>query len=308
MSTHGADWPGGVQEDDASRTGGGSALSGGEGADVDRRGWAANESAQAKLTLSLRVTGVRPGGFHELDAEMVTIDLADALTFTQGSGLTVIDGVVGDLGLEALGDDNLVERALSLVGRQASVRLTKQVPVGAGLGGGSADAAAVLRWAGVTSFEIAAQLGSDVPFCLVGGRARVTGVGERVEALPFENRRFVLLLPPISVDTGAVYRAWDYLRRQESTGATDPIDNGNDLEEAALTVAPQLRYWRETFASITGKRPRLAGSGSTWFLEGTREELDLGTRSSLVLGTVRAPLVAVRTTEALLPAVQTQPS
>jgi 4-diphosphocytidyl-2-C-methyl-D-erythritol kinase len=218
--------------------------------------------------------------------------------------LTVIDGVVGDLGLNALTDDNLVEKALHLVNRRASVRLAKRIPVGAGLGGGSADAAAVLRWAGVTSPQVAAQLGSDVPFCLAGGRARVSGVGERVDALPFEDRRFVLLLPPISVDTGAVYRAWDYLHRQEGTLSDGRQDSGNDLEEAALTVAPQLRHWRETFAGITGRRPRLAGSGSAWFVEGTPEELDLGKRSSLVLGNQRAPLVATRTTKAVLPAAE----
>jgi 4-diphosphocytidyl-2-C-methyl-D-erythritol kinase len=238
---------------------------------------------------------------HELQAEMVTIDLADTLTFSEGSGLMVIDGVIGDLGLDALTDDNLVDRALALVGRTASVRLTKHIPVGAGLGGGSADAAAVLRWGGVTSEEVAAQLGSDVPFCVAGGRASVSGVGDIVTPLPFEDRRFVLLLPPISVETGAVYRAWDYLHRQDGLSAASP-DSGNDLEAAALAVAPQLLHWRETFAGITGRRPRLAGSGSTWFVEGTREELDLGNRTSLVLGPMRAPLVSVRTTESTLPA------
>jgi 4-diphosphocytidyl-2-C-methyl-D-erythritol kinase len=285
------------------------------------------ESAPAKLTLSLRVTGVRPDGLHELDAEMVTIDLADTLSFTEGSGLTVIDGVVGDLGIEALGDDNLVDRALALVHRQAAVRLTKRIPVGAGLGGGSADAAAVLRWAGAIDPDLGAKLGSDVSFCIYGGRARVKGVGERIEALPFADRRFVLLLPPIVVNTGAVYRAWDYLQRpdagSELAEERDPMipsdrssapsseggqsdaarasESTNDLEEAALTVSPQLRYWRETFWSITGRQPRLAGSGSTWFIEGTREELQLGNRTSLVLGSQRAPLVSVRTTEALVP-------
>jgi 4-diphosphocytidyl-2-C-methyl-D-erythritol kinase len=260
--------------------------------------------------LSLRIKGVRGDGLHELEAEMVTIDLADSLNFAEGSGLTVIDGVVGDLGLDALSDDNLVEKALALVGRQANVRLAKRIPVGAGLGGGSADAGAVLRWAGVTDHEVALQLGSDVPFCVAGGRALVSGVGEVIQTLPFEDRRFVLLLPPLSVDTGAVYRAWDYLHRKagavvtDSRSSADSADGGNDLEEAALTVEPQLRYWRDTFAQITGRRPRLAGSGSTWFVEGSPEELDLGNRTSLVLGNSRAPIVATRTTKAMQPYAQ----
>ena len=81
------------------------------------------------------------------------------------------------------------------------VRLTKRIPLGGGLGGGSADAGAVLRWAGCDDLELAVTLGADVPFCVVGGRARVEGVGERVTPLPFEPRRYLLVLPPFGVDT-----------------------------------------------------------------------------------------------------------
>ena len=73
-------------------------------------------------------------------------------------------------------------RALDACGRRAAVRLTKRIPVGGGLGGGSADAAAVLRWAGCADVSVAADLGADVPFCVAGGRARVEGIGERVDA------------------------------------------------------------------------------------------------------------------------------
>ncbi|MEZ5179933.1 MAG: hypothetical protein R2746_17070 [Acidimicrobiales bacterium] len=137
-------------------------------------------SAPAKLTVSLRVVGVRPDGFHLIDAEMVTIDLADELAFSPGDGLEV----VGATGLAVpADDDNLVRRALRLVGRRAQVRLAKSIPAGAGLGGGSADAAAVLRWAGFDDAVRAAELGADVPFCIRGGRARVTGIGEVLEPL-----------------------------------------------------------------------------------------------------------------------------
>ena len=142
-------------------------------------------TAPAKLTLSLRVTGVRDDGLHLLDAEMVSIDLADTLTFEPGSGISVDDEVSGGLGVDRVpvGPDNLVARALRAVGRHAAVRIVKRIPAGAGLGGGSADAAAVLRWAGCIDLAVAAGLGADVPFCVRGGRARVTGVGERVEPL-----------------------------------------------------------------------------------------------------------------------------
>jgi 4-diphosphocytidyl-2-C-methyl-D-erythritol kinase len=214
------------------------------------------EHARAKLTLSLRVTGTRDDGYHLIDAEMVTLDLADTLVFAPGSGIELVPLVE----LPRFTPD-LVTRALEAVGRSAFVRLEKRIPVGAGLGGGSADAAAVLRWAGVDDLAVATSLGADVPFCLVGGRARVTGVGDVLQALPFEARTFTLLTPPLQVSTAAVYAAWDALG--------GPVgDNGNDLEPAALHVEPRLAGWRDRLGDATGRTPRLAGSGSTWFVEG----------------------------------------
>jgi 4-diphosphocytidyl-2-C-methyl-D-erythritol kinase len=215
--------------------------------------------ALAKLTLSLRITGVRDDGYHLIDAEMVTLDLADELHFADGDRLTV----TGATGLDVpAGDDNLVRRALRAVGRTADVTLTKRIPAGAGLGGGSADAAAVLRWAGCDDMSVAASLGADVPFCVAGGRARVTGVGEVVTPLAFEDRSFTLLVPPFGVSTPAVYAAWDRLG--------GPIgEHGNDLEPAALEVEPRLAEWRDRLGEATGQQPVLAGSGGTWFVEGS---------------------------------------
>jgi len=214
--------------------------------------------APAKLTLTLRITGVRPDGFHLIDAEMVTVDLADQLTFTEGDGLEV----VGATGLPVpAGEDNLVRRALRMVGRTAHVRLTKSIPAGAGLGGGSADAAAVLRWADVDDLAIAAGLGADVAFCVRGGRARVTGIGEVLTPLPPEDRTFTLLTPPFGCSTPAVYRAWDDLGGPKADGP-------NDLEPAALAVEPRLATWRDRLGDATGVTPSLAGSGSTWFVPG----------------------------------------
>jgi 4-diphosphocytidyl-2-C-methyl-D-erythritol kinase len=193
---------------------------------------------------------------HLLDAEMVSLDLHDTLTFSDGDGLEV----VGDVDAPA-GDDNLVRRALRAVERSAHVVLDKRIPSGAGLGGGSSDAAAVLRWAGVHDLDLATSIGADVAFCVVGGRARVRDIGEWIESLPFENRTYTLLTPPLTCSTPAVYRAWD-----ELGGPTG--EHGNDLEPAVLTVAPELARWRDALGDATGQQPRLAGSGSTWFVEG----------------------------------------
>lgn len=214
--------------------------------------------ALAKLTLSLRIGQTRPDGYHEIDAEMVTLDLCDELTFKPGEGLEVF----GAVGLPVQSDDdNLVRRALKATGRTAQVRLDKRIPAGAGLGGGSADAAAVLRWAGCDDIEIAASLGADVPFCLIGGHARVSGLGEIIEPLPATNKTFTLLTPPFGVSTVAVYRKWDELGGPRSVGP-------NDLEIAAIAVEPRLTEWRERLKELTGLEPVLAGSGSTWFVEG----------------------------------------
>ena len=268
--------------------------------------------APAKLTLSLRVTGVRADGFHLIDSEMVSVSLADELEISSGDGLEVVDEVPGGLGVTRVptGADNLVARALDAVGRRADVRLRKRIPTGAGLGGGSTDAGAVLRWAGVRDLALAARLGADVPFCIDGGHARVTGIGEIVDTLPAVERAFVLLLPPLSVDTAAVYRAWDEQRAQPDrahhtgdqrdrshTGASDGdgTDGENDLEPAALHVQPELAHWRACLGEATGVHPKRAGSGAAWFVEGTPEQLGIGGREWLSVGEARAPLVAVRT-------------
>jgi len=226
--------------------------------------------AHAKLTLSLRVTGRRADGYHLLDSEMINVDLADTLEFSAGEGFEVVDGGAGAGGYREVPTDgsNLVLRALALVGRQARVRLVKRVPAGAGLGGGSADAAAVLRWAGAigpNALAMAATLGADVPFCLAGGgRATVSGVGEILEPLPLDDldeKEYTLLVPPFGVSTADVYRTWDDMGGPVS-------ENLNDLEPAALRVEPRLAVWRDRLGEAAGETPVLAGSGSTWFVRG----------------------------------------
>jgi 4-diphosphocytidyl-2-C-methyl-D-erythritol kinase len=217
--------------------------------------------APAKLTLSLRITGVRRDGLHLIDAEMVTLSLHDVVTIDpEGDGVTTTgryaEGVPAD-------DGNIVAKALSLVQRRAGVTIDKRIPHGGGLGGGSSDAAAVLRWAGFADARAAAVIGADVPFCLVGGRARVGGIGEIVEPLPHVDRDVTLVVPPLSVSTQEVYRAWDALGGPTSAGA-------NDLEPAAIQVAPALADWRERIGAASGETPVLAGSGATWWVPGER--------------------------------------
>ncbi|WP_419855635.1 4-(cytidine 5'-diphospho)-2-C-methyl-D-erythritol kinase [Candidatus Poriferisodalis sp.] len=247
--------------------------------------------APAKLTLSLRITGTRADGYHFIDAEMVTLDLCDEVIVHRSSQQSVeivpapaANGPAGattEWGIPA-DRSNLVIRALELAGRTAHVEVRKRIPPGAGLGGGSADAAAVLRWANrMTAIETAeaaatgstsrpqtraivtpqqaASLGADVAFCLVGGRARVTGVGEHIEPLPFRDQSFLLWMPPLQVDTAAVYGTWDELGGPAG-------DRSNDLEPAAVALHPELAAWRDELARIFGRRPQLAGSGGTWFI------------------------------------------
>lgn len=247
--------------------------------------------APAKLTASLQVVGRREDGFHLLDAEMVSLDLADELEIGPGEGLEVVDAVAwrgapgrgeehGGLPVP-VGPDNLVARALALAGRRARVRLVKAIPAGAGLGGGSSDAAAVLRWAGVTEAAVAARLGADVPFCLRGGRARVRGIGEVVEPLEWREATFVVVSPPFGVSSAAVYRAFDEVGPGHETTT-------NDLELAACTVEPRLERWRAILAEAAREVPLLAGSGSSWFFPCGPDE----TVAKAVLEEIEAALAA----------------
>lgn len=152
-------------------------------------GAASFERAPAKLTVGLRVVGVRADGLHLVDAEMVTVDLFDDLEITEGPGLDRLE-IRGATGLPVVADDdNLVRRALRLVERSARVVLTKRIPAGAGLGGGSSDAATTLlalnrlwglNWSREQLLRIAVTLGADVPFFVGGRNAWVEGIGEQL--------------------------------------------------------------------------------------------------------------------------------
>jgi 4-diphosphocytidyl-2-C-methyl-D-erythritol kinase len=223
--------------------------------------------AHAKLTLTLKMIGIRDDGYHLIDAEMVSLDLHDVLVFDRSrTGLDAIGPF--STGIPTDGS-NLVARALELADGSAHVTIDKRIPHGGGLGGGSTDAATTMRWAGYLTGDAAlvraAALGADISFCLIGGRARVRGIGELIEPLAHIDRVFTLIIPPLDVSTPAAYRAWDDLG-----GPT--VDGPNDLETAAIAVEPQLARWRDAIGERTGVAPTLAGSGATWFIDGEHSD------------------------------------
>ena len=245
--------------------------------------------ALAKANLGLEVVGRRPDGLHELVSIIANVDLADTVTLSPGAGLRVSGTYAPVPPLDP--DTELASRALALLeaacGRSLGlgVAIDKRIPVGAGLGGGSADAAAVLRAAGVLGVTLgdgdaaamALRLGADVPFQLAGGAALVTGVGETLEPLPVPEAYLAMVFPGIAISTAAVFgelrpEEWGD-GRMTSAAARFLKDGGgagaltrlpNSLLAPALRLHPELG---EAIASLrrAGWDPRMSGSGSTLF-------------------------------------------
>lgn len=249
-------------------------------------------TAPAKLTLTLRVTGVRADGFHELEALTVSVS-------APFDDVMVADAPPGTVGLTVTGrtddvptdESNLVVRAARAVlppDTGAHISLHKRIPPGAGLGGGSADAGVVLRALrdrhgldpGLVA-QAAADLGSDIPFCVHGGPAWMRGRGEILEPVEIPGPLAVLVVvPPFALHTPPVYRAWDDLggpRCERAIPAPAVLDGfvdvlANDLEPAAEHVEPRLAPFRERLESATGATALLAGSGSAlWIPYGTED-------------------------------------
>lgn len=245
--------------------------------------------ARAKLNLSLDVTGFAPNGYHTLDMVMHTISLCDTVTLAEADAVT----------LDApqwmpQGEDNLMVRAALALRRAAGgdsgahMTLEKCIPAQAGMGGGSADAAAVLRglnalwglhWDMERLCAVGLQLGSDVPFALRGGTARVRGVGDVIE--PVANTKalwFALAMPTAGVDTTACYRRYDEL------GADHRPDNdallaalrrgdlaamaqsaGNALQHAAVSLNPGIEALLAQFRALGMPWCAMTGSGAAVF-------------------------------------------
>lgn len=241
--------------------------------------------ARAKVNLCLHVTGRRADGYHLLDSLVVFAETGDQITVARAADLSLT--VTGPQGA-GLGDgpDNLCLRAARAFGLPlgAAITLDKHLPVASGIGGGSADAAAVLgalsRLWGVALPDAAAvlALGADVPVCLAGVPARMRGVGEQVDPVRgLPAAWLVLVNPGVSLSTPAVFRA---LARRDNPGLPDALPNWstaqdlavflrqqrNDLEPAALTLAPQVGQVTAALGAQAGcLLARMSGSGATCF-------------------------------------------
>jgi len=238
--------------------------------------------APAKLNLSLAVVGRRADGFHVLDSVLVLIELSDRLLLlpgSQGLRVEIADAGLDDDDVPRQPERNLAWRGFlaGLAGSPAMAFLTldKRIPSGAGLGGGSSDAAAGWRlgrsWSGVDTDPAAAEcaalsvIGADVPFfAAMLPAARVRGIGEQVEpAMLPEARHAVLAVAPFRLSTAAVYAE---LRPRD--WSTDPVEataaGRNDLLEPARRLCPELD---DLLAAVrrAGGEPRLTGSGPTVF-------------------------------------------
>lgn len=238
--------------------------------------------APAKINLTLHVTGQRSDGYHLLDSYVCFADIGDRLTLRKAR-TTSLDVTGPFAGSVPGGPDNLVLRAAALLGLSAQITLEKNLPAAAGIGGGSADAAATIH--GLTDLynvplpkpdEVLA-LGADVPVCLMGGQVRMRGIGDRLT--PINTRMSwptVLVNPGVAVPTAEVFR-----RLASKTNPPMPDDvlddtynefpdwlghQRNDLETPAIDIAPVIGDALDALRAEAGCRiARMSGSGATCY-------------------------------------------
>jgi 4-diphosphocytidyl-2-C-methyl-D-erythritol kinase len=254
--------------------------------------------APAKINWTLEVVRIRPDGYHELRSVMQTIDLHDVITLTHTDTDAITIEVTGEAGMlsDAPPESNLAYRAALALRERAGVRrgahimLEKHIPVAAGLGGGSSDAAAALRglnllWdAGqpqLNLVEIAGAVGSDPPFFVVGGTAMVSGRGDYVEALPDAVAPSVLLATPPQDDrnekTAAMFGAlspYDFAEGYVTIGVRETVEAGrmladdelaNVFERVTAKMQPETELAMNALRA-DGHVPHLCGAGPSFFL------------------------------------------
>jgi len=244
----------------------------------------------AKINWTLRVVGRRPDGYHDIESLVSTITLFDELAFSERADAQL--EVICDRQDLPTGQGNLIWRAASVLAAEAGARsgmtcrLTKRIPMGGGLGGGSSNAATTLiglnrlwglHWPTDRLLPLAARLGSDVPLFLYGSPVVISGRGEHVRPVSLAwSGWIVLLLPGVSVSTAEVYAAWHPVETPSPPDIpTWPAErlpavrwmeqSYNMLERPAFQVSPALRAWRDRAAALAGRPVRMSGSGSTLF-------------------------------------------
>lgn len=255
--------------------------------------------AYAKINLGLRVLARRPDGYHEIDTVYQSVDLADHISFELRETPRISLEVHPPSEPDTAPEENLAYRAAQLLRARVGfkpgvhIRLTKRIPIGAGLGGGSSDAAATLS--GLSALldldmsvealqQMALKLGCDVPFFFEGGRRRARGLGERIEATPDGTipPHVVLIVPPFRLSTRRVYEALDQGKRKSlpRSSAVYP----NDLEPVALDLRPELRRYR-AFLERAAVPFGMSGSGPAFYAllhdRGAAERLSRALRSEL---------------------------
>ena len=240
------------------------------------------EKAPAKINLALHVTGQRADGYHLLDSLVVFAGLGDELTFEPASDLSL--SITGPLAKGVpVGPSNLVLQAAALFGKGlgARIALDKRLPHAAGIGGGSADAAATLRGLArlwnrpLPGPDACLSLGADVPVCLSTAPQRMRGIGEDLTPLPtLPTLHVVLVNPRVPVPTGPVFKA---LPRKDNPAMETPTWAGfegfvgwlarqrNDLEPAAIGLAPAVGDALAALAGTGAALARMSGSGATCF-------------------------------------------
>lgn len=239
------------------------------------------EVAYAKINLALHVRAREPDGYHRIETLFAFAEDGDRLEVEEADSLRLeVTGPFG--GQLAGGEDNLVLKAAKAlrawyqVRRGAALTLDKRLPVAAGIGGGSADAAAALRllvrWWELpfeehVLLEIAGQLGADVPACLRSELAQGTGRGDRLAPLDgahLAGTPLLLVNPGVPLSTAAVFAGWDGVDRGPLED--DPASWRNDLEEPACRAVPVIREVLDLLGSIRGVTlSRMSGSGATCF-------------------------------------------
>lgn len=240
--------------------------------------------AFAKLNLDLRVLYKRPDGYHELRSIFQTISLADQIRIRFARSRRTSVEIAGNIDIP----DNLIVRAARLcldemrISASIQFELLKRIPMGAGLGGGSSNAAAVLMALPAMArkplppeplMHLAGQLGSDVPFFLLGGTAVVLGRGEELYPLPDLHSPHVLVVSPdIHVSTPEAYRALsarltpeDAKRKLASFQSRDQRERSNDFESVVFEQYPRLKAIRNQLLRAGASTAMMTGSGSSVF-------------------------------------------